>query len=243
MTALVFGASAGVGRALARELAAKGYDLVLVSRNPDDLKAEAAHLRTRFRVAVDWVAVDASSPTATVEVLRSIASDGKVKDLFFPIGMADDNDDGLLPETETTALINANLTSIAAVVSLFLAPMLKAESGNIVGFGSVAALRGRGTNVAYAAAKRGLESYFESLRFRTSFTPVRVQFYRLGYVDTHLTFGRKLLPLPMISPETVAKRVVRNLNHDVSRFLPGFWWGIAILLRLLPWSIFRRIKG
>jgi short-subunit dehydrogenase len=157
--------------------------------------------------------------------------------------MADDNDDGLLPERETTALINANLTSIAAVVSLFLPVMLR-EAGNIVGFGSVAALRGRGTNVAYAAAKRGLESYFESLRFCTSFTPVRVQFYRLGYVDTHLTFGRKLLPLPMISPEAVAKQVVRNLNHDAgARFLPGFWWGIGLLLWLLPWSIFRRIKG
>jgi short-subunit dehydrogenase len=158
--------------------------------------------------------------------------------------MAQDNDDCLLPETETTALINANLTTIAAVVSLFLPAMLSGEPGNIVGFGSVAALRGRGTNVAYAAAKRGLESYFESLRFRTSFTQVHVQFYRLGYVDTHLTYGRRLLPLPMTSPQAVAKCVVRNVNCDVrAKFVPSFWWGIALLLRLLPWAIFRRVKS
>ena len=94
------------------------------------------------------------------------------------------------------ALVNANLVSVMAAVGQFLPAMLARNGGNIVGIGSVAALRGRGGNVAYAAAKRGLESYFESLRHRTASTGVRVQFYRLGDVDTALIFGRRL-PFPL----------------------------------------------
>jgi hypothetical protein len=73
-------------------------------------------------------------------------------------------------------------------------------------------------------------------------TGVRVQFYRLGYVDTQLSFGRKML-FPIAAPEAVAKYVVRNFNRDIGRaHFPTFWAGITLLLRTLPWAIFRRLQ-
>ena len=62
MRALVVGASAGVGRALAEGLAARGYDLLLVASDQRDLDAEAAHLRLTHGVAVTTVAADAAKP-------------------------------------------------------------------------------------------------------------------------------------------------------------------------------------
>jgi len=239
---LIFGASAGVGRALARRLAARGDNLVLVARNSRDLEAEAAHLRTTFGIAVDWLTTDASSPQAVEQALRPLAELGGIRNLLFPVGMASNVDDGLIPADKSAAIVNANLTSVIGAVALFLPGLLQADRGNIVGFGSVAAIRGRGSNVVYAAAKRGLESYFESVRHRTAKTGIRVQFYRLGYVDTQLSYGRKI-PFPIATPEKVADHVVRNLDRDIGQVqYPAFWAGIAILLRALPWIVYRRLQ-
>jgi short-subunit dehydrogenase len=242
MTTLIFGASAGVGRALARELAAAGHGLLLVARGANDLEAEAAHLRTTFEVAVDCLAIDASAPMEVAKVLEAAADRLDVRNLLFPVGMADSSDDGLLAAEKAVSIVNANLTSVIAVIGIFLPRMIQADGGNIVGFGSVAAIRGRGANAVYAAAKRGLESYFESIRHRTAKSGVRVQFYRLGYVRTQMSYGRKLL-FPLAIPEAVAKRVASNLDRDIGRVhFPGFWAAIALALRVLPWFVYRRLR-
>lgn len=241
MSALVFGGSAGLGRALARTLAARGESLVLVARDARDLAAEAAHLRTLYGVAVEWMALDAADPQAT-EKLAGVPGAAAIRRLIFPVGTGNDSDDGLLPPATVAALVNANLTSVMATVSLFLPQLLAANVGTIVGIGSVAALRGRNRNVTYAAAKRGLESYFESLRHRTAATGVRVQFYRLGYVDTQLSFGRRL-PLPKASPQAIARTIAGNLGRDIGcRTLPAFWRPISWALRALPWRLYRRLN-
>lgn len=241
MSALIFGASAGLGRALARELAARRENLVLVARDAADLAAEAAHLKTVYGVAVEWMALDAVDPRAA-EKLHGLPGAAAVRDLFFPVGMGFDDDDGLLSPTKIAALVSANLTTVMATTSLFLPGLLAANAGNVVGIGSVAALRGRSRNVAYAAAKRGLESYFESLRHRTAATGVRIQFYRLGYLDTQMSFGQRVA-LPKASAQTVARTIVRNLGMDVgSKPLPIFWRPIGWVLKALPWRIYRRLN-
>ncbi|HXQ52323.1 MAG TPA: SDR family NAD(P)-dependent oxidoreductase [Stellaceae bacterium] len=242
MRSLVFGASAGLGRALARAFAARGHALVLLARDERDLEAEAKHLRTVHGTQVEWHAVDATDPAKVVQVLASLAREPPVSNLVFPLGMAFAGDDGALPLAATVALVNANLISVMATVGVFLPAMLAGNLGNVVGIGSVAALRGRSNNVAYAAAKRGLESYFESLRHRTAATGVRVQFYRLGYLDTQLTFGKRL-PFPLASPQPVAERVARGLGRDLGCVTtPAYWRAVGVAVRCLPWPIFRRLK-
>lgn len=242
MTTLILGASAGIGRALARLLAAKGHRLVLVARGADDLDAEARHLRLVHGAQVEWLAADAAAPAEILRILTGLRTGPPIRTLLFPIGLTHELDDGLLPAAALTALIDANLTSVMAVAGLFLPEMLASDVGNIVCFGSIAAIRGRGANIAYAAAKRGLESYFESLRHRLAATGVRVQFYRLGYVATQMSFG-KALRLPSASPEWIAEQVVRNLGRDVPlRHLPRFWAGIGALTKALPWRVYRRLQ-
>jgi short-subunit dehydrogenase len=240
--ALIVGASAGVGRALSELLAARGYDLVLLSSDDHDLLALAAHLRLMHGVQVTGIAADASQPESCLEQVKSAIETFRVFDsVFFPIGASRTDDRGLLSLSEAQSLLNVNLVTVVGVTSYVLPRMLEARQGTLVGFGSVAAIRGRGSNVVYAAAKRGLMSYFESLQHLTSHTGVHVHFYQLGYVATQQSFGKRLLFSPA-TPERIAETVVRNLGQDRTlTFLPGYWAFIARIVSNLPWPIFKRL--
>lgn len=242
MTALIFGASAGLGRALARELAARHYDLYLLARDDRDLVAEASHIKNVYNVSVSWSAIDASTPDAVRRLACLRGSLSSVRHIFYTVGMDSDHDDVMLPPNDMQSLINANFGSIVGSISLLLPQLLAERGGNIVGIGSVAAIRGRSRNVIYAAAKRGLESYFESLRHQTAGSGVKTQFYRLGYIDTQMSYGRSLL-LPKIAPEKIAKTIVANLGKNIScATIPAFWVPISYLLKALPWPLYQRLK-
>ncbi|MGA8615097.1 MAG: SDR family NAD(P)-dependent oxidoreductase [Xanthobacteraceae bacterium] len=241
MSALIVGATSGLGRALTRVLAERGDDLVLVARDPTDLEAEASHLRTVYGVTVTTISSDAAAPDAFVATVSGTAADfGDIRSVLLPIGLSRSSDLGAWPLAQTQTLLDVNFTSVATLVEALL-PRLIGRDSVIVGFGSIAALRGRSANVVYSAAKRALESYFESLRHRLSTTKVRVQFYRLGYLDTQQSFGKRLL-LPKASPERIARAVARNLDRDLGiTTRPRFWIVVSSIVRRLPWPLFRRL--
>jgi len=240
--ALIVGATSGLGRALSRVLAERGDDLVLVARDPTDLEAEARHLHTVHGVIVTTIPSDATRPdafVATVSDATAIFDD--IQTVLLPIGLSRSNDLAAWPLAQTQTLLDVNFTSVATLIEALL-PRLLGHDSVIVGFGSVAAVRGRSANVVYSSAKRALESYFESLRHRLSTTKVRVQFYRLGYLDTQQSFGKRL-QLPKAQPERIARAVVRNLDRDFGiTTRPRFWIVVSLIVRWLPWPLFRRLS-
>jgi short-subunit dehydrogenase len=240
--ALILGASAGVGRALSKALAARGNELLLVASDSRDLEAQARYLRLIYDVHVETVVADAGRPTECLNSIQLAANKfGEIEGFFFPIGMSRTDDRGTLSFFELQSLFDANLLIVVGLISSFLPSLLVSNRGNIVGFGSVAAIRGRRANVVYAAAKRGLESYFESLRHITFHTNVQVQYYKLGYVSTQQSFGKHLL-FPQVEPQKVANLVVQNLGGGQGTiYFPRFWSVIAHLTSLIPWQIFARL--
>jgi short-subunit dehydrogenase len=242
VSALIVGATSGLGRALSRALAERGDDLVLVGRDPADLRAEASHLHTVYGVAVATVAADAAVPDQFVDkVTDTTGAFGGIRMVLFPIGMSRPDDVAASPLSQTRMILDVNFTSVSTLIEALLPRFLGGE-GVIVGFGSVAAVRGRSTNVVYSAAKRALESYFESLRHRLSGTQVLVQFYRLGYLDTQQSFGKRLF-LPKAAPELIARDVARNLYRDLGvTTRPKIWCFLTPIARLMPWWLFKRLK-
>jgi NAD(P)-dependent dehydrogenase (short-subunit alcohol dehydrogenase family) len=244
MRSLVFGGSAGVGRALCRALAAEGHDLTIVSRSAADLEAESSHCHLLHGGDVDWIAIDAADPRSLRSALTTHLTNTAhlFENLFFPIGGAAqsdciDNADEVFVQTTHT-----NLTSVMVAISSLLPHMATEGCRNIVGFGSIAAVRGRRSNVAYSAAKRGLESYFESLQHMVAAEGISIQFYRLGYIETQQSFG-KSLPLPAMRPSAVAQHVLNNMGRNVGvRSLPRFWAGVTPIIKHLPWWLFRRLN-
>ena len=242
-TAIVIGASSGLGRALAAELARRQYALLLVASDRRDLDALGASLNIEHGIAVRAIALDLgreADPGA--RILAALDGMPPPAALLLPIGQSREDDDLSLDTLAIGQMLAINLHAPVAIVHALL-PRLVEAHGAIVLFGSVAAVRGRGRNVVYAAAKRALVSLYESLRQRYRPRDLRVQLYELGFMETNLTYGMRL-PLPAVKPEAVARTVVRRLQRGSSRRHLPRWWGlVAVLVRCLPWSVYRRMKN
>jgi short-subunit dehydrogenase len=242
VTHVVVGASSGLGRALAEALAARGKDLLLAASDDRDLQPLASDLGIRHGIRVQTVARDAGDPAGLAEALDEALGDATLDALLLPLGSSDDADDVSLAPDRAEELVRINLLGVTAVVSRLVPRLIARRSGAIAGFGSVAAERGRSRNMVYAAAKRALDSYFESLRHRLEGEGISVVLYVLGYVDTNLAFGRPL-PLPKADPKRLAASICDELGRARGRrYRPAWWRPVAFVLRHLPWFVYRRMR-
>ena len=211
MNYLIVGASSGLGRDLAYKFAQNSNNLILVSRDERDLKALKNDIEVKFKSKVDVHSVDCSSYD---EVNNFISSNLDVfKNLdgaLFPIGMISDDDTVKNKISETNKLIQANYGIVSHLVSELFEIFEQKNNGVIVGFGSISAYLGREVNTTYAASKRALESMFESLAITSNKNEIKIQFYVLGYLESNMTFGRKLI-LPKGSTKKLANIVFKNL--------------------------------
>lgn len=243
MTAVVVGASAGLGRALAGELAAAGHDLVLVSSDVRDTEAVASDVRIRHDVKVIGVPLDLGVERPDLGRLKQAVRElGGADALLLPIGWTAVSDDPATPADVIERLVRTNLLSVTAIVAELLPELQQKPRASVVGFGSVAAARGRGKNMTYAASKRALQTWFEGLRQNCAGSPVRVSFYVLGFLDTSLAFGRRT-PLPRADPTRLAARVVRDLGREGVWYHPRAWRLVGALLQLLPFAIYKRLRA
>jgi short-subunit dehydrogenase len=242
VTWVVVGASAGLGRALAERLAQERRSLLLVARDERDLAPLATDLAATHAARVRILVQDAAEPEVLAGRLYELLATEEVEGLLFPLGATDAGDEGGLDPGASEQLVRVNFLSVAAVIGRFLPKLIAQRHGVLVGFGSIAAVRGRSRNVVYSAAKRALESYFESLRHLAEGHGLTVTFYCLGYLDTSQAFGQRLL-LPKADPAAVADEVCRALLRRRGRhYLPWFWALAAPAIRFMPWALFKRMR-
>jgi len=243
MTYVIVGASSGLGRALAERFAAAGYDLVIVSSDARDLNVLASDLAIRNGVRVSPVEANLGEEGDYPALIYDAACKlGDVQGLVFSVGANASEDDVNISIDSAIRLARTNFLSVAAIIGKFMPMLLNRSGAAIVGFGSVSATRGRSANVIYAAAKRALASYFESLRHAAAQSDALVQFYVLGYLETNLSFGIPTL-FPKASVGKLADRVLEGLNKDFGvAYFPGYWRFVCLVVRLLPWFVFKHLK-
>jgi short-subunit dehydrogenase len=245
MKSLIIGASAGLGRALAEELAKKGDELFLVASDARDLESLAKDLQIRFGLKVSSKTINLNSFDAQLFASDVLKIMPELDNLFLIAGLYDVSSNNSIEAAES--LIDINFRSPVRIAEAFLSYFESRGQGNIVGAGSIAAIRPREAAPIYGAAKRALEFYVQALRHRFSKLEncqrLYTQFYRLGYLDTQMTFGKKLL-FPALSPSKAAKIIVARLNTDVElEYLPSWWCVAALVYRCLPWFIFKHLKA
>ena len=243
MNYLIVGASSGLGREIAYTFAKNGMDLILVSRDERDLLALKSDIELKYKVNIKTLICNFSQINEVEEkIINNLDIKKNLDGILFPIGLMFEKDNKDLNIKNIQQIINANFLSISFLVSKMF-ENLKEKNSSIVGFGSVSGLIGRNLNTNYAAAKRALESYFESLAFDTKNTQINIQFYMLGYLDTNLSFGKKL-NLPKGKINKLSEIVFKNKNKKfLKTYYPFFWNFITFILKILPFTIVLKLKN
>jgi len=241
-TSIIIGASTGLGRALASQLGAKGNNLLLVSSSLEDLIPLKSDLTIQYGITAVICGIDISSCLVEKIVQEAVNNFDKIDNLFVIAGVSDPKLNGPLSTYDLDRLMTVNFTAPVRIINSFLPLLADNPKANIIGAGSVVAIRPRKNNAVYGAAKCGLEFYFGTIRhWLASGHVCNVQFYRLGYMKTQMTFDQQL-PFPAISPCDAAQEIISNLGKDCGvQYLPKWWGAIAILLKLVPWRVFRRL--
>ena len=244
MTYIIVGGSAGLGRAIAKKFASEKNDLIIISSDLRDTKALASDLEIRYGVNVIPLQLSLSKDQIRFkEVDDALENLSPLEGLILPVGFNHPNDIPGIDDKSFSELVNTNFTSVCLYINHFLPILKKLPNTTIIGFGSIAAIRGRSRNAVYAAVKRALESYFESLRHFVANSHLTVQFYIIGYIDTNLSFGADMTLFKPAQVDRLADIVFNNRLRDFgTTFYPKYWKIIKILLPLIPWSVFKKFK-
>ncbi|HEX6544314.1 MAG TPA: SDR family NAD(P)-dependent oxidoreductase [Ktedonobacterales bacterium] len=244
--ALIVGASSGIGAAMARELARRGYTLALVSRREELLAALRDDInRTAGRECAHTYVHDVRDYDAAPDLLRRIVSDlgaHPLQIVVYTAGIMFERATSDWPFEEERAMLEIN--TIGAMRWLGLAAdILKARGqGALVGVSSVAGERGRRGNSAYQASKAALTTWLDSLRYRLKGSGVRVVIVKPGYVATEMTSGKKLPRQAVISADEAARQIVSVAEHGSGVvYVPGYWRPIMWMVRHLPAFLMARL--
>ena len=193
MTALVTGASGGIGSAIARSLAAQGARLAISGSNAAKLRAfrdELDEHSPQHLQEVDHVAITCDlSNSADVEKLVPAALDslGKIDILVNNAGITRDNLAMRMKDEEWDAVIRVNLEAAFRLMRAVSKPMMKARYGRIITVTSVVGATGNPGQVNYAAAKGGLVAMSKSLAQELATRGITVNCVAPGFIRTAMT--------------------------------------------------------
>jgi len=198
-TAIVTGASSGIGKVYADRLAARGYNLVLVARREDRLQQIAADLQERFPVRAEVLVADLSRPVGVSTVIDRISSDASVSLLVNNAGFS-----ALKPLTQTpddviTSMIALNVTALTALSKAALVDFKRKGAGTIINVGSGAGFAPYPGIPVYGSTKAYVYLFTQSLQSEVEGTAVRVQLVLPGAVVSEgwdVAGGAELDPLP-----------------------------------------------
>ena len=241
--AIVVGASAGIGEALARRLAAGGAQVALVARRAPELEAVAASIRAAGGKAQAYAHDAARFDEVPALFEQLTAALGGLDIIAYAAGVMHLVVEGEYSPQKDRAMLEVNLLGAVAWLDPAAARFEAQRSGTLIGFSSVAGERGRRNTPGYAASKAGVATFLESLRNRCSRYGVNVVTVKPGFVDTAMTRGRPGL-FWLISADEAARRtlVLAARGNSASGFVPRRWGLVALVLKLIPSFLFRRLN-
>jgi 3-oxoacyl-[acyl-carrier protein] reductase len=184
-TALVTGASQGIGAAVARLLAAQGAKVVLAARSADKLQALQEELGAE---RAHPLTLDLQRPEAVAERLREIPEAFAAIDVLVNnAGITGDNLLARMSLEQWETVLRTNLTGAFAVTREVIRGMMRRRYGRIVTVSSVVGLMGNAGQTNYAAAKAGLVGFSKSLAREIGSRNITVNVVAPGYVETAMT--------------------------------------------------------
>lgn len=231
---LITGASSGIGRGLAVNLARRGAAVGLLARRReilDQIAAEIINAGGRARaLPADVTQVD--SVRGAVEELRQ--QFGPIDVLVANAGISINTSVPNLCEKEIAELINVNVIGVINSVSAVLPNMIRQGHGHLVVNSSLAAYRGLPKSAAYCASKAAISSFFEALRIDLKGSGVDVTIIHPGFVKTPLIANIRRTPF-LMEVDYAVQKIIRAIEKRKKGY--AFPWQLATLARackLLP---------
>jgi short-subunit dehydrogenase len=242
-TALVTGASSGIGAALARRLAREGIEVVLAARREAALHELAATITGEGGKA-HVLALDVCDADQTTAKIQAIDDELGGLDLVVAnAGIGQSCWAGKLDWQACSSVIDVNVRGAVATLVAVLPRMVERGRGRVVGISSVAQYRGLPKNAAYSASKAFLSTFLESLRVDLRHTGVSVTDVRPGFVDTPLSASvpRKPFEIDADAAATLIVDAVARRRRVLVFPLPMRMMGS--LLTVMPDAIYERAVG
>ena len=198
-TALVTGASQGIGEAIAKLLALQGARVVLAARNEEKLKSLAAYIDAGGGCARP-LALDVSAPETFGERLKSLPEDFAAIDILVNnAGITADNLLARMSLDDWERVLRTNLTGAFALTKEVVRGMMKRRWGRVINVSSVVGMMGNAGQANYAASKAGLIGFSKALARELGSRNITVNVVAPGYIETAMTEG-----LPAASKEELA---------------------------------------
>lgn len=246
--ALVTGASRGIGREIAIELARRGYDLVLAARSEADLNETADAVR-KVGGATHVFAADLASPDGPDRLWQAVETSGaNVELLVNNAGFGD-----LAPVSEAdgeklSAMVDLNVRALVRLSRLAAPGMAERGKGAILNVASTAAFMPGPGMAVYYASKAFVKSFSEALRFELKGSGVKVTALCPGAVATGFQQAADMegaglfKVMPVMKPETVARYGVKALMKNRAVAVPGLMNKLSALSAgLTPRPVLLRI--
>jgi short-subunit dehydrogenase len=234
-TALITGASGGIGYELALLFARDGFDCILVARSADKLRELAARMEREYRVKTLVIARDLSKPSAVDEIYEETTAAGLAVDVLvnnagFPVF-------GLFNATDLQAeleMLEVNVIALTALTKLFLKGMVERRTGRILNLASTAAFLPGPLMAVYYASKAYVLSFSQALANELRGTGVTVTALapgptRTGFQKRGVMEDSRLVQGQIADAASVALAGYRGLMAGKTLVIPGF------ANKLIPW--------
>ena len=226
---MITGASSGIGRGLAVELARRGAGIGLVARRAEVMaevvrEVEAAGSKA---LALPADVQDASSLSAAAATLS--AEFGPIDILIANAGIGPTRDASQIDAKEIASVINVNVIGAANSAAAVIPEMVKRGSGQLVVISSLAAYRGLPKSAAYCASKAAVSAFFESLRLDLEPKGIAVTIIHPGFIKTPLTAGREAQMPFLMELDDAVKKMANAIEKKRKRY--SFPWQLATIVR------------
>ena len=233
--ALITGASSGIGRDMARDLAQRGYNLILVARDKERLE----ELKKEFNVEVTTISIDLADSNNCKELYNEVKN--KFEKIDILINNAGFGEFGFFSETnldKEISLINTNITAVHILTKLFLKDMKEVDEGKILNVASIAGFLPGPLMAAYYSSKSYVLRLSQSIReeLKKQKSNVKISVLCPGPVNTNFNnvagvkFG-----LPAFTSEHVAKYTIKQMLKNKFLIIPGITIKLtAVASKIIP---------
>jgi short-subunit dehydrogenase len=232
-TVVITGASSGIGRALAREMAERGHALGLTARRMALLEQfrDELHAAHGKALRVELAALDVCRSADVGPTLHALFDRlGGIDTIVVNAGANDLTHVGRGDLEKELNLIQTNLAGAIATINAATEHFLQRGKGHVVGISSLASLQPIATQAAYCASKAGFSMYLKSARVELRRKGIAVTAILPGYIKTDIVEGVDIGELPFAIPVEQAAREMARLIEKRARFgvVPAFPWKLLL---------------